>query len=127
MSVLIGSVAGDYPYPGGNVYGAVKAFVKQFALNIRADLLGYNVRVTNIEPGLAETEFSLVRFKGDAEKASGALQGADADVGRRYCRADFLGLHLAAPREHQSNSIDGHDAGVLAVRLQAEDLRRLTF
>jgi len=73
--VLLGSVAGDYPYPGGNVYGGVKAFVKQFALNLRADLLGANVRVTNIEPGLAETEFSLVRFKGDAAKAKAPYQG----------------------------------------------------
>jgi 3-hydroxy acid dehydrogenase / malonic semialdehyde reductase len=73
--VLIGSVAGDFPYPGGNVYGATKAFVKQFALNLRADLLGTNVRVTNIEPGLAETEFSLVRFEGDAEKASKPYEG----------------------------------------------------
>ncbi|MGY2050401.1 SDR family NAD(P)-dependent oxidoreductase [Methylobacterium sp. JK268] len=68
--VLLGSVAGDYPYPGGNVYGATKAFVKQFALNLRSDLLGHNVRVTNIEPGMAETEFSLVRFQGDASKAA---------------------------------------------------------
>jgi NADP-dependent 3-hydroxy acid dehydrogenase YdfG len=73
--VLLGSVAGDYPYPGGNVYGATKAFVKQFALNLRADLLGSAVRVTNIEPGLAETEFALVRFHGDAEKASQPYQG----------------------------------------------------
>jgi NADP-dependent 3-hydroxy acid dehydrogenase YdfG len=73
--VLLGSVAGDYPYPGGNVYGGVKAFVKQFALNLRSDLLGANVRVTNIEPGLAETEFSLVRFKGDAEKAKAPYKG----------------------------------------------------
>ena len=73
--VLIGSVAGDFPYPGGNVYGATKAFVKQFALNLRADLLGSNVRVTNIEPGLAETEFSLVRFHGDQEKASKPYDG----------------------------------------------------
>lgn len=72
--VLLGSVAGDYPYPGGNVYGATKAFVKQFALNLRADLLGANVRVTNIEPGMAETEFSLVRFKGDPDKAAAPYQ-----------------------------------------------------
>lgn len=75
--VNLGSVAGSYPYPGGNVYGGTKAFVKQFSLNLRADLLGKNVRVTNIEPGMAETEFSEVRFKGDAEKASkiyGGLQ-----------------------------------------------------
>ncbi|WDR04981.1 SDR family NAD(P)-dependent oxidoreductase [Devosia rhodophyticola] len=67
--VTIGSVAGDYAYPGSGVYGASKAFVKQFALNLRADLQGKNVRVTNIEPGLTETEFSLVRFKGDADRA----------------------------------------------------------
>jgi 3-hydroxy acid dehydrogenase / malonic semialdehyde reductase len=73
--VLIGSVAGDYPYPGGNVYGATKAFVKQFALNLRADLLGSNVRVTNIEPGMAETEFALVRFHGDAARAAQPYKG----------------------------------------------------
>ncbi len=73
--VLLGSVAGDYPYPGGNVYGATKAFVKQLALNLRADLLGKNVRVTSIEPGMAETEFSLVRFKGDSEKAKVPYKG----------------------------------------------------
>ena len=73
--VLLGSVAGDHPYPGGNVYGATKAFVKQFALNLKADLLGSPVRVTNIEPGLAETEFSLVRFKGDAVKAKAPYEG----------------------------------------------------
>ncbi len=67
--INIGSIAGTYAYPGGNVYNAVKAFVKQFSLSIRADLQGTNVRVTNIEPGLVETDFSLVRFKGDAEKA----------------------------------------------------------
>jgi NADP-dependent 3-hydroxy acid dehydrogenase YdfG len=67
--VVIGSVASDFPYPGGNVYGATKAFVTQFALNLRADLLGANVRVTSIEPGLAETEFALVRFKGDKARA----------------------------------------------------------
>ena len=73
--INMGSLAGSYPYPGGNVYGATKAFVKQFALNLRADLLGANVRVTNIEPGLAETEFSLVRFKGDAAKAGKPYEG----------------------------------------------------
>lgn len=67
--INISSVAGSYPYPGGNVYGATKAFVTQFSLNLRADLYRNNVRVTSIEPGLAETEFSLVRFKGDADKA----------------------------------------------------------
>ncbi len=73
--INIGSVAGTYPYPGGNAYGGVKAFVHQFSLNLRADLVGTGVRVTSFEPGLAETEFSLVRFKGDAEKAANVYKG----------------------------------------------------
>ncbi len=68
--VNLGSIAGSYAYPGGNVYGATKAFVKQFSRGLRADLPGKGVRVTNIEPGLAESEFSLVRFKGDTQKAA---------------------------------------------------------
>jgi len=73
--VNVGSVAGTYPYPGGNVYGATKAFVRQFSLNLRSDLLGTPVRVTSIEPGMAETEFSLVRFQGDAERARKVYEG----------------------------------------------------
>jgi len=67
--VNIGSVAATYPYAGGNVYGATKAFVKQFTLNLKADLLGTKLKVSVVEPGLSETEFSLVRFKGDVDKA----------------------------------------------------------
>jgi 3-hydroxy acid dehydrogenase/malonic semialdehyde reductase len=70
----IGSVAGSYPYPGGNVYGATKAFVHQFSLNLKADLLGTSIRVTCIEPGMAETEFSLVRLK-NLEKAKKVYEG----------------------------------------------------
>ena len=69
--VNIGSVAGTYPYPGGNVYGATKAFVHQLSLNLRSDLHGTGVRVTCIEPGLVGgTEFSVVRFGGDASEAA---------------------------------------------------------
>ncbi len=69
--INLGSIAGNYAYPGSNIYGASKAFVRQFSLNLRADLSGTALRVTNIEPGLCSgTEFSQVRFKGDAEKAS---------------------------------------------------------
>jgi 3-hydroxy acid dehydrogenase / malonic semialdehyde reductase len=76
--INISSVAANYPYPGGNVYGATKAFVRQFSLNLRADLLGSKVRVTSIEPGMAETEFSVVRFKGDEGAASKVYQGVHA-------------------------------------------------
>jgi 3-hydroxy acid dehydrogenase / malonic semialdehyde reductase len=75
--VNIGSVAATTPYPGGNVYGATKAFVHQFSKNLRSDLLGTAVRVTNVEPGLAETEFSIVRFKGDTERARSVYKGTD--------------------------------------------------
>jgi NADP-dependent 3-hydroxy acid dehydrogenase YdfG len=73
--VNIGSVASSWPYPGGNAYGGTKAFVKQFSRNLRTDLSGKNIRVTNIEPGMSETEFSLVRFNGDAEKAEQIYEG----------------------------------------------------
>ncbi|MGH8808760.1 MAG: SDR family NAD(P)-dependent oxidoreductase [Noviherbaspirillum sp.] len=68
--INIGSCAGAYPYPGGNVYGATKAFVDQFTLNLRADLIGTGVRATNIAPGLCGgTEFSNVRLKDDTAAA----------------------------------------------------------
>lgn len=73
--INLGSVAGSYPYPGGNIYGASKAFVHQFSLNLRADLIGHQVRVTSVEPGMAETEFTEVRLKGDAAKAKTVYQG----------------------------------------------------
>jgi 3-hydroxy acid dehydrogenase/malonic semialdehyde reductase len=76
--VNIGSVSGTYPYPGGSVYCAAKAFVKQFSLALRADLIGTGVRVTNIEPGMVETPFSLNRFRGDAAKAAKVYEGANA-------------------------------------------------
>lgn len=73
--VNLGSTAGSYAYAGGNVYGATKAFVHQFSLNLRADLAGTALRVTNVEPGLCGgTEFSSVRFKGDDERAAGVYR-----------------------------------------------------
>ena len=74
--INVGSVAGNWPYYGGNVYGATKAFVKQFSLNLRADLIGTQVRVTNLEPGvIAGTEFSNVRYHGDDAKAAKVYDG----------------------------------------------------
>ncbi|MDT2731308.1 SDR family NAD(P)-dependent oxidoreductase [Streptococcus parauberis] len=79
MIINLGSTAGTIPYPGGNIYGATKAFVKQFSLNLRADLAGTKIRVTNIEPGLCEgTEFSSVRFNGDENRVDAVYQGANA-------------------------------------------------
>lgn len=93
--VNLGSTAATYPYPGGNVYGATKAFVRQFSLNLRADLLGTKVRVTDIEPGLVGgTEFSAIRFRGDAERAAKLYEGADALIPEDIAEAVFWAATL---------------------------------
>lgn len=97
--VNLGSVAGTYPYPGGNVYGATKAFVHQFSLNLRSDLHGTGVRVTCVEPGLAGgTEFSTVRFGGDAERANAVYEGTRAlepeDIAETVYWTASLPLHM---------------------------------
>jgi len=97
--VNLGSVAASYPYPGGNVYGGTKAFVRQFSLNLRADLVGRGVRVTDIEPGLCGgTEFSVVRFGGDKEKAAGVYDGTQpltaVDVAEAVHWAATLPAHV---------------------------------
>ncbi len=94
--VNIGSVAADTPYPGGNVYGATKAFVQQFSRNLRADLLGTGVRVTDIAPGLAATEFSLVRFKGNAKQAEAPYHGLKALSADDIARATLWALDQPA-------------------------------
>ena len=74
--VNVGSIAGNTPYPGGNVYGATKAFVEQFTRNLRADLVGTGVRATNLAPGLCGgTEFSNVRYRGDDAAAAKVYEG----------------------------------------------------
>ena len=79
--INMGSVAGTYPYPGGNVYRATKAFVKQFSNNLLTDLVHTRIRVTNIEPGLAQTEFSIVRLHGDTNKAEDIYKGTQPITG----------------------------------------------
>jgi NADP-dependent 3-hydroxy acid dehydrogenase YdfG len=97
--VNLGSIAGDWPYPGGNVYGATKAFVKQFSINLRSDLAGTDIRVTNIEPGLSETEFSIVRFKGDTEKAAKVYEGCQPLTADDVAEA----IHWATSLPHHVN------------------------
>ena len=75
--INISSVAASYPYPGGNVYGGTKAFVRQFSLGLRSDLHGTGVRVTSIEPGMAQTEFTLVRNGGNSAASDALYRGAD--------------------------------------------------
>ena len=94
--VNIGSVAGSTAYAGANVYGASKAFVSQFSRNLRCDLHGTNVRVTNIEPGLLESEFSMVRLKGDKDKAEAVYSGTEPLVPEDL--ADLIHYVVNVPR-----------------------------
>lgn len=75
--VNVGSIAGRFAYPGGNVYGATKAFVHNFSENLRTDLNGGDIRVTGLEPGMAKTEFTQVRTYGDAEANEKFYQGVE--------------------------------------------------
>lgn len=102
--VNMASVAANYPYPGGNIYGATKSFVRQFSLNLRADVVGTGVRVTSIEPGMCDTEFSVVRFDGDqaaADKVYAGMTPLSADD-----IADTVIWVLRQPRHVNVNSIE---------------------
>ncbi len=85
----LGSIAGSWPYEGANVYGSTKAFVQQFSLNLRNDLKGTNIRVSNIEPGFSKTEFSNIRFKGDDKKANAIYDGLQPLVGEDIANLIF--------------------------------------
>lgn len=87
--VNISSVAGVYPYPGGNTYGGTKAFVSQFSLGLRSDLHGTGVRVTSIEPGMAETEFTVVRTHGDQGASDKLYTGANPMTAEDIAEAIF--------------------------------------
>lgn len=102
--VNIGSVAGTYPYPGGNVYGGTKAFVEHLSLHMRADLLGKNIRVTNIAPGMAETEFSLVRYRGDEAQAKALYVGAEPLLGEDL--AEIIYFVASAPAHVNINRLE---------------------
>lgn len=91
--INMGSVAGTYPYPGGNVYGATKAFVHQFSLNLRADLVDKNIRVTSLEPGASKTEFSEIRFN-DKTKASMFYDGFEALTAENIAEIVFFAATL---------------------------------
>ncbi|MET0289304.1 MAG: SDR family NAD(P)-dependent oxidoreductase [Pseudoxanthomonas sp.] len=94
--INIASVAANYPYLGGNVYGGTKAFVKQFSLGLRSDLHGTGVRVTSIEPGMAETEFTLVRTSGDQAASDTLYGGATPMTGEDIAETIFYVASLPA-------------------------------
>lgn len=96
--INIGSIAGECPYPGSHVYGASKAFVKQFSYNLRCDLLSTGVRVTDLAPGIAETEFTLVRTQGDQQAAGQVYQGTTPltaeDIAEQIFHVATLPAHI---------------------------------
>ncbi|HEY2510198.1 MAG TPA: SDR family NAD(P)-dependent oxidoreductase [Polyangiaceae bacterium] len=102
--VNLGSVAGSFPYPGGNVYGATKAFVERFSANLRSDLLGHPIRVTNVEPGMVETEFSVVRYGGDRTKAEAVYAGMSPLVANDI--ADLVLFAVTRPFHVNVNRIE---------------------
>ena len=103
--INVGSIAGSWPYFGGNVYGATKAFVKQFSLNLRADLIGTQVRVTNLEPGnVAGTEFSNVRYHGDDDKAAKVYDGFKTMTGEDI--GDILLWLIESPTHINVNRLE---------------------
>ena len=102
--INLGSVAGTYPYPGGNVYGGTKAFVHEFSLNLRSDLHGTGVRVTCVEPGMADTEFSLVRFSGDKGKADNVYSGMQPMTA--YDIAESIHWAATMPQHVNVNTIE---------------------
>ncbi len=103
--INVGSIAGSWPYFGGNVYGATKAFVKQFSLNLRADLVGTQVRVTNLEPGnVAGTEFSNVRYHGDDDKAAKVYDGFKTMTGEDI--GDILLWLIESPAHINVNRLE---------------------
>lgn len=102
--INIGSIAGNYAYPGGNAYCGSKAFVNHFSLNMRADLKGKNIRVTSIEPGAVETEFSNVRFKGDNEKADAVYENYRKMIGAEI--ADIIVWASTQPEHININRLE---------------------
>ncbi|WP_432786156.1 NADP-dependent 3-hydroxy acid dehydrogenase YdfG [Oligella sp. MSHR50489EDL] len=105
LIINMGSTAGSWPYEGANIYGATKAFVRQFSLNLRTDLAGTGVRVTNLEPGLCGgTEFSHVRFSGDEEKVKALYDKVDFITPEDI--ADIVSWLAAQPEHININSLE---------------------
>lgn len=104
LIINIGSIAGSYSYPNNNIYGGTKAFVNHFSKNLRSDLYNKNVRVTSIEPGLAKTEFSMVRLKNDKDKAEAIYKNTE------YIKAEDIALIvknlIELPKHLNINSIE---------------------
>ena len=114
--INVSSLAGFQPSPFNATYGATKAFVAQFSLNLRADLSGTNVRVTNIEPGMADTEFSTVRFHGAAEQAAKVYEGATPLVAELLVTKKVRGKKVEKAQTEPAPTIAASAIGVSMTR-----------
>ena len=124
--VNLGSIAGSYPYPGGHIYGGTKAFVKQFTLNLKADLIGTFVRVTDVEPGLCGRHRVLGGpFRRRQGPRRQALRGCRVDPSRGHRRDGVLGHRPAAPRQHQPHRDHADLPGAGAATGEASGVRRV--
>lgn len=122
--INIGSIAASWPYPGCNAYGGTKAFVQQFSRSLRSDLLGKQIRVSNIEPGLANTNFSLTRLKGDQQKADDVYENTKPLLAEDI--ADIVFWTTSIPEHVNINNIEVMPTcqawGPLAINREMEDL-----
>ena len=120
--INLSSVAATYPYKGGAVYAGTKAFVRQFSLDLRCDLAGTGVRVTSVEPGMAETEFTIVRTGGDKEASDKLYAGHEPDDRRGPRRPLLVARQPAAAPQHQH---DRADAGEPELRRASRSAARV--
>ena len=104
--INLSSVAATYPYKGGAVYAGTKAFVRQFSLDLRSDFAGTGVRVTSVEPGMAETEFTIVRTGGDKQASEKLYAGYEPDDGGGSCRSLLVAREPASASQHQHDRAD---------------------
>ncbi len=102
--INLSSVAATYPYKGGAVYAGTKAFVRQFSLDLRCDLAGTGVRVTSVEPGMAETEFTIVRTGGDKAASDALYAGMDPMTAEDF--ADLFWWIATLPPHLNINTIE---------------------
>lgn len=104
MVINMSSVAAHWPYAGGNVYAATKAFLRQFSLGLRSDMHGKGVRVTSIEPGMCETEFTVVRTGGNQEASDNLYKGVNPIVSEDI--ANTIHWVASQPKHVNINSIE---------------------
>ncbi len=122
--INLSSVAATYPYKGGAVYAGTKAFVRQFSLDLRCDLAGTGVRVTSIEPGMAETEFTVVRTGGDQAASDALYANVDPLTAEDHAGPLLVAGQPSAAHEHQHDRADAGEPELGRLRGASRGLTR---